>query len=205
MNPTLRVIKVGGSLFDLPDLAERLRKWCAAQSPGINVLLAGAGAWGDLVRTVDARFSLGDEPAHEMCIDALAITARLLATLLPEAPLVSDEQLLQHRQAEISSRPTCVFHATEFLREREGGLPGETLPVGWDVTSDSIAARLAEVTHADDFVLLKSKLPGPFSQVDQLAAANYVDRYFPWAMRGEAEVRFVNLRHDHFPEVYAFE
>ena len=49
------------------------------------------------------------------------------------------------------------FIAVEsFLRREEPVLPGVRLPIGWHVTSDSIAARLAEVCQAQELVLLKS-------------------------------------------------
>jgi len=33
----IRVVKVGGSLFDLPDLAERLHNWLGEQTPAHQV------------------------------------------------------------------------------------------------------------------------------------------------------------------------
>ena len=74
------------------------------------------------------------------------------------------------------------------------------LPHSWDVTSDSIAARLAVLAGADELVLLKSGLPAGSLTLAQAAETGYVDRYFPVAAAGVPRVRCVNLRADGFPE-----
>ena len=40
----LRVIKVGGSLFEYPSLAKALTRWFAQQPPMQNLLITGGGA-----------------------------------------------------------------------------------------------------------------------------------------------------------------
>ncbi|MEZ6114792.1 MAG: hypothetical protein R3C99_27825 [Pirellulaceae bacterium] len=37
----IRVIKVGGSLFDLPDLRQRVAEWRSRQPTALDVLIAG--------------------------------------------------------------------------------------------------------------------------------------------------------------------
>jgi len=63
------------------------------------------------------------------------------------------------------------------------------LPHAWSVTSDSIAARLAQAVAAGELVLLKSAAPPP-----DLGAADYVDEWFATAARDVPSVRIVNLR-----------
>lgn len=202
MNTPLRIVKVGGSLFNLPNLSQRLQTWLATQPAGMTVLLAGCGEFGNVVRKFDTRFHLGEERCHFMCIDLLGVTSQLLAGLLPTAIVTEDHLAIAERSL---TNALIVFKPDRFLRKIEPKLTGDALPVGWDVTTDSIAARLAEVTHADDLVLLKSAPPPKFELLDELADMQYVDRYFPWAVKSLAEVRFVNLTDDHFPQVYAFE
>jgi 5-(aminomethyl)-3-furanmethanol phosphate kinase len=68
------------------------------------------------------------------------------------------------------------------------------LPVSWDVTSDSIAARIAGLLGCRELVLLKSCLPGPdVTSLDRASETQYVDRTFPRFARDLVEVRFVNL------------
>jgi aspartokinase-like uncharacterized kinase len=198
MSALLRVVKVGGSLFDLSNLSVRLQAWADAQTPGISVFLAGGGAMADVVRTWDARFALGEERAHWLCVDLLDVTARLLCALLPTSRLCTDLKTI--REAHAAGRSVrFVFAPALFLRHHEADLPGARLGRSWDVTSDSIAARLAEVLSANELVLLKSKLPQPTGD-SQGFAANYVDCHFLDAARSLPRVRFVNFRDASFPE-----
>lgn len=195
MSLGLRIVKVGGSLLTLPDLAKRLRCWLGQQSPATNVLLAGGGILADEVRRWDERFGLGEETSHWLCIDLLDLTAQVLSALLPEAHLFRD-----YRALRTGSHETLIFAPGTFIRESEARLPGLPLPHSWDATSDSIAARLAEVTRAEELVLLKSSLPKPPFQGADLSGG-YVDRRFVQTARSLSVVRLVNLRDDAFAEV----
>lgn len=179
----LRIIKVGGSLFDLGDMAVRLFSWLKRQSTAANVFVAGGGPLAEAVREWDHRFQLGEEASHWMCIDLLDTTASLLAKLLPEASLTKDWQSL-------GAQSLQVFASASFLRDHEWSLPGAKLPHSWDVSSDSIAARVAEVTQAAELVLLKSTL----------TSTELVDAHFTKGIQNIAHVRVVNLRDEGFPE-----
>src|SRR5207248_9110984 len=63
MNETL-VVKVGGSLYDLPDLADRLRRWLSALAAPRVLLVPGGGPTADVIRTFDQRHRLGEEASH---------------------------------------------------------------------------------------------------------------------------------------------
>jgi hypothetical protein len=66
----------------------------------------------------------------------------------------------------------------------EAGGRAKTLPAGWEVTSDSIAARVA-VECGRGLLLVKSVPPPPCPAgadvCSALAAAGWVDQYFPVA------------------------
>jgi aspartokinase-like uncharacterized kinase len=199
MSRFVRIVKVGGSLLELPDLAERLRTWLNAQPPLTNVLLAGGGALADEVRRWDERFQLGQTRSHWLCIDLLDVTAQLLSALLPEAHLCWTYTKLCDT-IRTGDKATIVFPPAAFLRAEEAHLGGLPLPQSWDATSDSLAARLAEVLGAAELVLLKSSLPGSRLQRAQLGA-EYVDRHFVHATAGLSKVLLVNLRDSAFAEV----
>jgi hypothetical protein len=86
-----------------------------------------------------------------------------------------------------------IFDPVEFLRDVEPTCPGKPLEHTWAVTSDSIAARVAAVSEADELVLLKSADP-PSDDRRVLCDAGYVDRAFPDLADGLPVVRYVNLR-----------
>src|SRR5258708_1651031 len=79
------IVKVGGSLFDWPDLVPQLRDYLAMLA-GKNVLLIpGGGPAADAVRAYDHSHGLGEESAHWLALRALSLNAHLLAALLPDA------------------------------------------------------------------------------------------------------------------------
>lgn len=49
----LVVVKVGGSLFDLPDLGPRLRAWLKTLRTADVLLVPGGGPTADVVRSLD--------------------------------------------------------------------------------------------------------------------------------------------------------
>ncbi len=196
----IRVVKVGGSLFDLPDLADRVRQWLARQSPAHHVFMAGGGALADQVRQWHAMRPLQDEAAHWMCVDLLTVTAHLLHARLPEIPLVEDDRLPCQR---VGERDCTIFGPTRWLRHGEPDLPGVRLSPDWDVSSDSIAARLAIALRAAELVLLKRTLPkvGARDDISELSRSGFVDAMFPRLYGELPNVRIVNIRADSHAEV----
>ncbi|HEY2413047.1 MAG TPA: hypothetical protein VGI40_12430 [Pirellulaceae bacterium] len=190
--PGIRVVKVGGSLFDWPLLPLALDAWLNEQPSATNVLIAGGGNLVESIRQASQVFSLDDETAHWLCIEAMSIQARLLGSLLVDVSLVASYGALQ-TATQAGSCNRIVFDAIKFLREQEFRLPGHALPHDWSVTSDSIAARLAEVFAADELVLLKSA-DSPSETTAVLVNAGFVDRHFPSFDRCCFRRRFVNLR-----------
>ncbi len=189
----VRVVKVGGSLFDLPDLACRLCEWLSRQSPAHHLLLAGGGPLVDQVRQWHALCPLEEAAAHWMCVDLLTVSAHLLHARLPEIPLVEDDRLLCQR---VGLRGCTIFGPAVWMRHGEPKLPGTGLPQTWEVTSDSIAARLAIVLGAEELVLMKSALPknGLDGGIRAFSAAGCVDPMLARLVEELPPIRLVNLR-----------
>jgi len=181
-------------LFDWPELPAALDRWLGSQTPAVHVLVAGGGPLVEAIRQANRVFSFDEEAAHWLCIDAMGITAKMIALSLDHARVVG--QLDELRQIVASQIPECiVFDPGRFLRKEEPACPGCVLAEDWSVTSDSIAARLAEVLNADELVLLKSAEPPSGSDdLRALAEQGYVDRQFPAFERKRFSYRFVNLR-----------
>ncbi len=193
----VRVIKLGGSLLDDRELADRYRRWLRTQRPARNVLVPGGGRLVDALRQLDRVHTLDPRLTHEMAIDCMGINARLVAGLLPEAELVTEWNGLRRRLLQMlpeGKSGTLVFDVTGFMRQVEPRLIGTPLPHGWNVSSDSIAARLAHLLAAGELVLLKATLPAQEPQSTQvLSDIGYVDEYFPTIARDVRQMRCVNL------------
>lgn len=189
----IRVVKIGGSLFDLPDLAPKIRSWLAAQTPAHHILIAGGGPLVDQLRELNQRKPIHETAAHWMCIDLMTVTAHLLHQWLPEIPLIEDDRLLCQR---VGDRACTIFGVAPWMRASEHRLPGYRLPASWDVTSDSIAARLSLVLGADELVFIKSKIPHAYrtSDIAHLADEGIVDRLFPQLLPDVKALRLVNFR-----------
>ncbi|GBD37684.1 hypothetical protein HRbin36_02820 [bacterium HR36] len=166
------VIKLGGSLLDMHGLVPKLSAWLDRQMwPG--VIVVGGGLAVDWLRRLDKRHDLPVELAHWLAIETMRLNARWLTALLPGAVLVgqfSDCCRLwqEHRLPVLDPLAFC---------QEDAALP-DALPVGWQVTSDSIAAQVAWRWGAAELVLLKS-CRQPVEDWPVLAERGLVDAYFP--------------------------
>ena len=192
----LRVVKLGGSLLDWPEFPGQLRSWLSQQSPACNVLIAGGGGFADVIRAADQTHSLGELVAHKLCIDALQVTARMVACLLPEA-----RGPLPPSAMEPSAQAQTLLLDVAALIDLDTQRSVRPLPASWDVTTDSIAARAAVLLNADELVLLKSTLPQRAASLRNLADAGYVDAHFPVCAKSLSRIRLVNLRASDYAEV----
>ena len=179
--PPAAVVKVGGSLFDLPDLGPRLLQWLTQQPSRDLLLVPGGGAAADVVRQYDRWHALGEERAHWLALSALTFTAHLLASLLPRAVVVPDARAVA---VEWAQENIPILDPYAFAQADEGE-PG-SLPHSWEVSSDSVAARLARVSRAAELILLKSvSLPEDVDWIDA-GKRGLVDAHFAEAAGGSA-------------------
>jgi 5-(aminomethyl)-3-furanmethanol phosphate kinase len=173
------VAKVGGSLYDLPDLRDRLKKWIRAQSHPHVLLVPGGGDGAEVIRRLDEAQRIGADAAHWLALRVLTVNAHFLGELLG-IPVV----------AAPTDDPVAMIDPHAFCISDEGN--AGALPHNWDVTSDSIAARLAIVSNAD-LVLLKSVRLPPNLTWTQASTLGFVDLAFPDFCK-DCQVSWVNLR-----------
>ncbi len=187
----LVVVKVGGSLFDLPDLRARLSHWFGTeahvQPPASVVLVPGGGPTTDVIRALDRRHHLGEEAAHWLALRALSLNAHFLANLLPRAVVVAELQAAGSHLQIVD--PFAFFQ----LDERRHAMA--TIPHTWDATSDAVAARVAVAWSAQRLILLKSTSidlkQGDWSDA---VRRRFVDSAFVSMLRPELEVSAFNLQ-----------
>ena len=185
------VIKVGGSLFDLPDLAGRLRALFTTVHTERIVLFPGGGTSADMVREMDLIYGLGDEAAHWLALRALTLNAYFLQALLPEFAVLKNRRAYAAPLA--SDAPRAILDPFDFAQADE--VNANHLPHTWDVTSDSLAARAAVVLGARELILVKSVDMNEQMTWPDAAAAELVDPYFPTVMASARfRVRVVNAR-----------
>jgi 5-(aminomethyl)-3-furanmethanol phosphate kinase len=183
------VIKVGGSLFDWPELPRRLNAVLDKRRTAHQhlILLAGGGRAADFIRALDHTFALGDVAAHRLALRSLDLTAHVLAALVPDLDMIDD---LAQREFVWNRKRMPVFAPRRFLEEHDP----EPLPCCWELTSDSIAARLAVHLEAAELVLLKSAPLPPGTDRRAAAGLGLVDPLFPEVSRGLRRVLYLNLR-----------
>jgi aspartokinase-like uncharacterized kinase len=194
----LTVFKIGGSLFDLPELPDVIGQVLALRPESAPLLVPGGGAVADVVRNWDEVHHLGEAAAHELALEAMDLTASLLARFFPEARLVRSEP--QARMA-AGDGVLSILCAGCFIKaaETQGHAP---LEQSWRVTSDSIAAWAAGVLTAE-LVLVKS-VPSPLAMTLAAAAdAGLVDECFPAVAANLPVIGWVNARSSR-PEIEAW-
>jgi len=145
------VVKVGGSLFDLPDLGKQLRRWLDQWEKPRMLLMPGGGLAADAVRAFDRAQQLGEEAAHWLALDAMRLNVSLLLAVLPNSERVTDLDGCRHQW---DRGRTPILDVLPFTTLDESN--SARLPHSWQVTSDSLAARVAEVWGAARLILLKS-------------------------------------------------
>ena len=187
MKPTV-VLKIGGSLLDWPELPARLSAYLARRADPRPTLIVGGGPVADLVRALDRLHDLGPESAHALALQALDFTARALESLL-------DDTVVVERSADLAAAWAAgripILAARTLLDELDKLGP---LPRTWDVTTDAIAARLADRLGAPELVLLKSASLPPGADRSEAARLGLVDPAFEVAARALRSITYVNLR-----------
>lgn len=176
-----RVVKIGGSLFRKPGLADRLTEWLDGNPDFNHLLICGGGELVDVLRTWQARHSFGEADVHWSAIRLMDEAARLLASKLPGVKMVRPD--LAGR--EIPSGNVMLLAGAFFESCSE-------LPRSWDTTSDSLAAEIARILGPLELVLLKSSLPDS-ARITDWAQSGYVDPVFQSAARQLPRVTAVDL------------
>ncbi len=158
------IVKFGGSLLTRPRWPEELRALLAGMA-GPATVVVGGGAVVDGLRSIDAVNPRPVELMHRLAVDAMGLTARLVADAIG---------VTCSAEPATTGLPV-VLDAPAWLGRGERSAE---LPVGWDVTSDSISAAVA-VSCAAHLLLVKSVAPPRSAQqLIELSEAGWVDPRF---------------------------
>lgn len=163
------VIKLGGSLLGAPEL----KRWLvtiASNSDGHVIIVPGGGVYADAVRQAQQMAGFNDAAAHRLAVMAMDQYGHTLAALEPGLVTAATELELAER---------CWQHRGIIWLPSGMVLADDSIPTSWDITSDSLAAWLAEHINASHLILVKSVENIAKLTPQQLADQGVVDPAFP--------------------------
>lgn len=137
----MRVVKLGGSLLETGKMFDCLKHIVSQNKQ--TVVVCGGGLFANTVRAAQKKWHFDDIVAHEMAILAMQQTALMCQNLQPEFELFSKTQNFQNQRFAI------------WLPDLEQLNNAEIEP-SWNITSDTLAAWLANELDVDELVVVKS-------------------------------------------------
>jgi 5-(aminomethyl)-3-furanmethanol phosphate kinase len=197
------VIKVGGSLSRGAGLVNLCREISRLGKLYSLLVVPGGGKFADHVREAYREYKLNETSAHCMALLAMDQYGYLLNQLIENSLLSSD---LPEAQANAESGQASILLPSKII------LQSDPLPHSWQVTSDSIAAWVAQIAGCPRLILLKDVdglLDSSQDLMDEISAeklaglAGGVDGYLSkllstarlevWALNGNTPERLAEL------------
>ena len=177
------IVKIGGSLGRDPLLRDWLETLVQLGS-GRVVIVPGGGAFADEVREQQAFWHFDDLSAHNMAVLAMAQMGLMMQGICPALALAANDADLRRA---VQQARVPVWLPFEVLREHRD------LLTNWGVTSDSLAAWLANRLNAEGLLLVKACAIDPALELPAYAAAGIVDAEFlRFAREGAYPVTLLN-------------
>jgi len=165
----LAVIKIGGSVATSASLPLWLASIESSTLP--LVLVPGGGPFADAVRETQPALGFSDRAAHEMAMLAME---QFGCILIDRATRLEAARTVQDIHASLDRNKIPVWFPTQMAVNEP------TIPASWDITSDSLAARLCQALDANSLILIKQT--DDFSGADTLetlSTRGIVDAAFP--------------------------
>lgn len=170
------VLKLGGSLLSprrdgsgANDLSDWLQAIEQLETP--LVIVPGGGPFADQVRAAQSVWQFDDQNAHRMALLAMEQFAHLLCGLSPR--LTTAASLSEIRTISAAGRIPVWLPYRLVAAD-------QSISADWSVTSDSLAAWLAEQLQCCGLLLVKSagQLLGPAMPLNELQAEGVIDQAF---------------------------
>lgn len=148
------VLKVGGSLAEYPASLKRLCKELAILAGDHKLVVVPGGArFADVVREFDRTHGLSSTAAHKMAVLAMDQYGMFLSDITPNSfTSYSIEKIKDSPKGKLP-----IFLPSRLIFRED------PLEHSWDVTSDSIAAYVAGVLHAEKLILV-TEVDGIFTE-----------------------------------------
>ncbi|MEJ2272299.1 MAG: delta 1-pyrroline-5-carboxylate synthetase [Candidatus Bathyarchaeota archaeon] len=140
------VLKIGGSLAKDPDNLKRLCIELSILAKSHRILIVPGGSeFADVVRKFDRKYNISCLIAHKMAILGMDQYGLFLSSLIPDSfTSYSIENSMNNEQGNLK-----IFLPSHIMFREE------PLENSWDITSDSIAAYIANLLKAEKLLLVK--------------------------------------------------
>ena len=163
------IIKLGGSLSQADTLLNCLDKIEKNYKHQKVIIVPGGGAFADQVRMAQSHWQFDDSIAHKMAILAMQQMALLIQGLKSEWMIAE-----------------TTTHLTEGLKTNNvliwspcnKELAANDIAESWDITSDSLAAWLANKLSAQHLILVKSATIDQNLSLQELSQTGIIDKCF---------------------------
>ncbi len=162
------VLKVGGSLAETGRLKDVLA--LIAQTKRSVIVVPGGGQFADKVRDLQNAIRFDDASAHRLAMLGMHQMAELYFTL--------QDRLSPADSLDGIGRVLAIGLIPVWLPLQMSQVD-DMIPKDWSITSDGLAARLAERLGSARIVLLKSCDVDPKASAADLAEDGIVDPVFP--------------------------
>ena len=159
------VIKIGGSLLGAPELAKWLET-IVNHCDGHVIIVPGGGLFANSVREAQQITNMSDAVAHQLALLAMDQFGLMLASMNPHLVTASTELEIAERGWQHRG---IVWLPSKMV------LADDTVPKNWQVTSDSLAAWLANKLDAQQLIIVKSTSLLSYQQTAPSALQHLVD------------------------------
>jgi len=157
------VVKLGGSLYNTPELRLWLMALADYSAQQSIVIVPGGGPFADQVRSAQALHHFDDDIAHHMALIAMKQFGLLLSSLTAKCQLING--------LETPSGPFSIWLPNDDV------LLESDLKKSWDISSDSIALWLANKFNAQQLLLIK-RPSIQTSSITELTSNSVIDAGF---------------------------
>ncbi len=179
------IIKLGGSLSRSDTLVDCLNAVENNYQGRAVVIVPGGGAFADQVRLAQQHWQFDDTTAHHMALLAMQQMALLFKGLKPDFVIADSVVAIQ---GQLNKK--IVIWSPDIIELDNAGISAS-----WDITSDSLAAWLADTLSATELILIKSAAIDACQNLQQLAEQHIVDNAFcDFVAQVDFKIRIVNAQ-----------
>jgi len=159
------VVKLGGSLYNTPELRCWLNILDEAAKQQPIIIVPGGGPFANQVRDAQQLHQFDDRHAHHMAILAMAQFGLLLKGITAKCQLFYFS----------ADEPVSIPMGLSVWLPNESLLSQAEIMHSWTITSDSLALWLANKLHAEQLILIKQNYLSNNRSISELCKLGVID------------------------------